>query len=208
METKNVERLVADMLQTKLGGTMNNFVRNLVEVGESDDKRFIYFKLRSGRELYVDTYRNIYAASMKQLLKKNKVNCLMNRSGSSIRPCVSFRLPEDTNNSKPQLAVVIAIVEELYNGICRADYTGLSVNHKDLTGNLNQYGYTNNRIDNLEIVSNELNSIHCRAMERAQKMLGKHLSISATSPAMDIFRFGTESDLQNWFKSTGYKYVV
>ena len=208
METKNVERLVADMMPAKLGGTMNNFVRNLVEVGESDDKRFIYFKLRSGRELYVDTYRNVYAASMKQLLKKNKVNCLMNRSGSSIRPCVSFRLTEDTNNSKPQLAVVIAIVDELYNGICRADYTGLSVNHKDLTGNLNQYGYTNNRIDNLEIVSSELNSIHCRAMERAQKMLGQHLSISATSPAMDIFRFGTESDLQNWFKSTGYKYVV
>ena len=208
METKNVERLVADMLQTKLGGTMNNLVRNIVEVGESSDKRFIYFKLRSGRELYVDTYRNVYASSIKQVNLKNKVNLLMNKSGSSIRPCISFRLQEDTNNSKPQLAVVIAIVDELYNGICRADYTGLSVNHKDLTGNLNKFGYTNNHIDNLEIVSNELNSIHCRAMERAQKMLGQHLSISATSPAMDIFRFGTESELYNWFRSVGYKYVV
>ena len=208
MEKKNVERLVADKLQTKLGGTMNNFVRNLVEVGESDDKRFIYFKLRSGRELYVDTYRNVYASSMKQLLIKKKVSYFTNRSGSSIRPCISFRLQEDTNNSKPQLAVVIGIVNELYNGICRADYTGLSVNHKDLTGNINKYGYTNNHIDNLEIVSNELNSIHCKAMERAQKMLGQHLSISATSPAMDIFRFGTESELKEWFKLTGYKYVV
>ena len=208
METKNVERLVATRLQTKLGGTMNNFVRNLVEVGESDDKRFIYFKLRSGRKLYVDTYRNVYAASMKQLLIKKKVNLLMNKSGSSIRPCISFRLLEDTNNSKPQLAVVIAIVEEIYNGICRDDYTGLSVNHKDLTGNLNQYGYVNNKVDNLEIVSSELNAIHCRAMERAQKMLGQHLSISATSPAIEVFRFGTESELKDWFRSTGYKYVV
>ena len=208
METKNVERLVAAKLQTKLGGTMNNFVHNLVEVGESDDKRFIYFKLRSRRELYVDTYRNVYASSMKQLLVKKKVNYFTNRSGSSIRPCISFRLLEDTNNSKPQLAVVIAIVDELYNDICRADYTGLSVNHKDLTGNLNKFGYTNNRIDNLEIVSNELNSIHCRAMERAQKMLGQHLSISATSPAIEVFRFGTESELKDWFRSTGYKYVV
>ena len=208
METKNVERLVADKLQTKLGGTMNNFVRNLVEVGESSDKRFIYFKLRSSRKLYVDTYRNVYASSMRQLLKKEKVNCLMNRSGSSIRPCISFRLQEDTNNSKPQLAVVIGIVNELYNGICRADYTGLSVNHKDLTGNMNQYGYTNNRIDNLEIVRNELNSIHCRAMERAQKILNVHLQISAQSPDINVFRFGTESELKDWFKSTGYKYVV
>lgn len=208
MNKKNVEALVAAKLQTKLGGTMNNLVRNIVEVGESDDKRFIYLKLRSNRELYVDTYRSVYASSMKQLLKKNKVNYLMNRSGSSIRPCVSFRLLEDTNNSKPQLAVVIGIVNELYNGICRADYTGLSVNHKDLTGNLNQYGYTNNRIDNLEIVSNELNSIHCRAMERAQKILNVHLSISAQSPDINVFRFGTESELKDWFRSTGYKYVV
>lgn len=208
MNKKNVEKLVAAKLQTKLGGTMNNLVRNIEEVGESSDKRFIYFKLRTGRKIYVDTHRNVYAESLKRLAVKDKVSYIMNRSCSNIRPCVSFALPEDTNNSKPQLAVVIAIVDELYNGICRPDYTGLSVNHKDLTGNLVVYGYTNNRIDNIELITDSENSIHKCALLRAQEVLNVHLQISAQSPDINIFRFGTEPDLQNWFKSTGYKYVV
>lgn len=208
MNKINVEALIAAKLQTKLGGTMNNLVRNILEVGESSDKRFFYFKLRSGREFYIDTYRNVYAASMNRLAVKDKVSYIMNRSCSNIRPCMSFALPEDTNNSKPQLAVAIALINELYNGICRPDYTGLSVNHKDLTGNLVMYGYTNNHIDNIELITDSENSIHKCALLRAQEVLNVHLQVSAQSPDINVFRFGTESDLQNWFKLKGYKYVV
>lgn len=208
MNRKNVEQLVANSLQTKLGGTMNNLVRNIVEVGESSDKRFFYFKLRSGREFYIDTYKNTYAASMNRLEVKNKVSYIMNRSCSNIRPCMSYSVPQDTNNSKPQLAVAIALVDELYNGICRPDYTGLSVNHKDLTGNSVIYGYTNNHIENLELVTGSENTVHGAALSRAHEVLNVHLQISAQSPDINVFRFGTESDIRSWFKKEGYKYVV
>lgn len=96
-------------------------------------------------------------------------------------------------------ARVIAILYELYNnGPIHQDIDSLDVNHIDGSGNIERYGYINEKTYNLEIVNKSDNDRHIKILERLERLYpGKHFGISANDKfIMDYLTMNSDKSVK------------
>lgn len=161
-------------VQSKLNSNSNNIVAQIVSVNidRLTDTEIIYIDFGS-TQLWIDTAKNVYARSRKGLAKA------VEKSTYTGRHTVPLNLSGVKNNTRTPLYRLIAIADEIDKGIIHKEYCGLNCNHKDRTGNVNIYGYVNNRCYNLELVPSDLDDIHWQCIKRIQELTGIHVSMSA-----------------------------
>jgi len=199
----NVESNIDNKLISKVNTGMNRLVRSFKAVGvNKDNLAVIVFK--NNRTLYIDYVKNTYSYSLKALKNQKPRYNLINGNQKRLTIGLSI-VPSGT---RFQLGLLVALADELYNGIVRSDYNGLSCNHKDCTGNYNRYGYINDKLDNLEIVGEGDNKRHERLINWVQKVCNKHISISAVDPMFNYISSLDNDELIEFFNNKGRQYVV
>jgi hypothetical protein len=199
----NVESDVNNKLISKVDTGMNRLVRSIKAVGVNKTG-LVAIEFKSSKVLYIDYIKNTYSYSLKALKYcKPNYNYI---KGNQKR--LTIVLPITLSGSRFQIALLVALANELYHGIVRSDYDGLSCNHKDCSGNYNRYGYINNRLDNLEIVDGGDNKRHERKVYWVEKICNKHISISAVDPMLYYISSLDKDELIEFFNNKGKKYVV
>ena len=199
----NVESDVNNKLISKVDTGMNRLVRSIKAVGVNNDN-LVAIVFKNDKVLYIDYVKNTYSYSFKALKnRKPKYNI---KKGNQKR--LSIGLSIVPSGTRFQLGLLVALANELYNGIVRSDYHGLSCNHKDCSGNYNRYGYINDKLDNLEIVSKGDNSRHESIIYWVEKICNKHICISAVDPMIDYISSLDNDELIEFFNNKGKKYVI
>lgn len=206
MESR-VQQLISNNFKSKLGGSMNNLVRHIsdVHIDRMITTEIIELSFDYGNEkkLFIDTQLCVASKGSRHALLTASRNFDVN--GNQVRDRVVLHLPEYQSGSSYQLANIVAIADELDRGICRPCYCGLSVNHKDQTGNLNRYGYCNHRVNNLELCTTSENDKHNICCNRLNNIYNKRFSISALDKELiAVLNFGTVDEVKQYMDSIAY----
>ena len=199
----NVESDVDNKLISKVNTGMNRLVRSIKAVGVNKTG-LVIIQFKNDRILFIDYIKNKYSYSLKALKNsKPRYNFIQ---GNQKR--LTIPLSITPSGTRFQLGLLVALANELYNGIVRSNYRGLSCNHKDCSGNYNRYGYINDKLDNLEIVDKGDNSRHESLIYWVEKICNKHISISAVDPMFNFIDSLDKDELIEFFNNKGKKYVI
>jgi hypothetical protein len=199
----NVESDVNNKLISKVDTGMNRLVRSIKAVGVNKTG-LVVIEFKNSKVLYIDYIKNTYSYSLKALKYcKPNYNYI---KGNQKR--LTIVLPLTPSGTRFQISLLIALADELYHGIVRSNYHGLSCNHKDCSGNYNRYGYINDKLDNLEIVNKGDNSKHESIVYWAEKICNKHICISAVDPMIDFIDSLDKDELIEFYNTKGKKYVI
>lgn len=187
---------------SKIKSSMNRVAEAIedAKVEYLKDTEIVTIKMNYGTEYKIDTAKSVYTTGSIICLK-NKVQ-KKNIIGSQVRDTVGLNIPGYSNNTRIALAKFIMLGVEKANGIERDSYIGLDANHMDRTGNETVYGYTNNRVANLEICDKSSDDRHWRCVDRLQKLMDVHFAFSANDKdLLDKIEFLSDEELVDYIKS-------
>ena len=200
METK-IQKLIRNNFKSQLNGSMNNIVRHIkdIKIDRMPETEVIELSMDTGKVVFIDTNLGVHAKTRHALLTAKKKYYY---HGGQTRETITFSLPEYNDNTRINLASVIAICDELDRGFCKQCYCGFETNHKDLTGNVNRFGYSNNRIYNLEITNKYDNEIHRFVIEKLNKIYDRRFSVSAENyDLINVVRYCSDDEIRQYLDS-------
>ena len=184
------------IVRSTLSGAINDYLRtvNNVRIRCYPETEVVEIE-SSVKKIYIDTLSSTSSKSLSGLAKAERK---LDINKHSIRDTITVTLEGRKNNTRLYLASLVGVLAYIQeNNIDRFDgMEAMSINHMDKTGNMMIYGYSNNRLYNLELCSLSQNTLHGICVDELERLYpGKRFAISALDGELiNVLRFGADRE--------------
>lgn len=184
------------IVRSTIQGGINDYIKTIedIQIRLYPETEIISIKSKA-KDIHIDTLASVSSKSLSGLAKAERK---LDINKHSIRDTITVTLEGRKNNTRLYLSSLVGVLAHIKeNKIEKFDgMEAMSINHMDKTGNMMIYGYSNNRLYNLELCSLSQNTLHGICVDELERLYpGKRFAISALDDELiNVLRFGADKE--------------